>query len=68
MIKDWYQTLSWKLGLRRGMTGRSAKCPWWADRGVFALAYMEGMAISNSSVDSRVLPHDVGWLARDGLS
>jgi hypothetical protein len=44
-IKDWHQTLSWKLGYRRGRAGLSSKCPWWADKIVFALAFMQGKGI-----------------------
>jgi hypothetical protein len=36
------QTLSWKLGYGRGKAGRYYRCPWWADRLVFAVAYMQG--------------------------
>jgi len=38
----WRQRLSWKLGYRRGQSGRPYSCPWWADEQVFALAFMQG--------------------------
>jgi hypothetical protein len=40
-IKDWHQTLSWKLGYGRGKEGRAYSCPWWVDEVVYALAYMQ---------------------------
>jgi hypothetical protein len=42
IIKDWHQTLSWKLGFGRGKEGRAYSCPWWVDKTVYALAYMQG--------------------------
>jgi hypothetical protein len=27
-IKNWHQTLSWKLGYGRGKEGRAYSCPW----------------------------------------
>jgi hypothetical protein len=46
IIKDWHQTLSWKLGYGRGKEGRSYSCPWWVDKVVYdALAYMQGKGV-----------------------
>jgi hypothetical protein len=46
MMPEWLrnvrQAFSWKLGYRRGKAGRNYLCPWWADRLVFAVAYMQG--------------------------
>lgn len=41
-VRDIHQTLSWKVGYRRGKAGRDYRCPWWADRLVSAVAYMQG--------------------------
>jgi hypothetical protein len=38
----WRQTLSWKIGFRRGKAGRTYKCPWWADERVYGLAFLQG--------------------------
>jgi hypothetical protein len=38
IIKDWRQTLSWKLGYGRGKAGRAYGRPWWVDETVYALA------------------------------
>ena len=40
-IKDWHQTVSWKAGHADGKQGRRYQCPWWADDGIYALAYMQ---------------------------
>ena len=42
IIKDWRQTLSWKLGYGRGKAGRAYSCPGLT---VYALAYMQGKAV-----------------------
>ena len=42
IIKDWRQTLSWKLGYGRGKAGRAYGRPWWVDETVYALPYMQG--------------------------
>ena len=45
-IRDWHQTLSWKLGYGRGKEGRAYTCPWWVDKTVYALAYMQGKSVT----------------------
>jgi len=45
VARDAYQNLSWKLGFRHGKEGRPYSRPWWADRLVYALAYLQGMGI-----------------------
>ena len=47
IIKDWHQTLSWKLGYGRGKEGRPYSCPWWVDKTVYALAFMQGEEAAN---------------------
>jgi hypothetical protein len=32
----------WKLGYRHGKAGRNYRCPWWANRLVFAVVDMQG--------------------------
>jgi hypothetical protein len=44
-IRDWHQNLSWKLGFGHGKEGRQHICPWWADKTVYSLAYMQGKGI-----------------------
>lgn len=44
-IIDWRQTLSWRAGNRQGRKGRPFRCPWWADDGIFALAYMQAKGV-----------------------
>ena len=42
-IRDWHQNLSWNFGHRQGKEQRPFHCPWWADRQIFGIAYMQGM-------------------------
>jgi hypothetical protein len=49
-MKDLHQTLSWKLGYGRGRAGLSSKCPWWADKTVFALAFMQGKGVAREDL------------------
>jgi hypothetical protein len=41
-IRDWHQNLSWNVGYRRGNESLPFRCPWWADREICALAYLQG--------------------------
>jgi hypothetical protein len=41
----WRETLSWKVGFRRAKAGRVYSCPWWADEGVYGLAFMQGKGL-----------------------
>jgi hypothetical protein len=41
-LRNLHQTISYKLGYRRGRHGMPFKCPWWVDSIVFALADMDG--------------------------
>jgi hypothetical protein len=41
-VQDLHQNLSWKLGHGRGKEGRAYSCPWWVDKMVYSLAYMQG--------------------------
>jgi hypothetical protein len=42
---DAHQNLSWKLGYGRGKAGRPWSEPWWVDREVYALAFMQGKGV-----------------------
>jgi hypothetical protein len=44
VARDIRKALNWKLGYGRGQAGRNDRCPWWADRLAFAVAYMQGRA------------------------
>jgi hypothetical protein len=39
--RDAHQNLSWKLGYGREKAGRPWSEPWWVDRKIYALAYMQ---------------------------
>jgi len=39
---DAHQNLSFKLGFAHGKRGKLFKCPWWVDRVIYGLAYIEG--------------------------
>ena len=41
-IRDWRQNFSWKLGYRQGQRRQQFRCPSWADRETFGLAYLQG--------------------------
>ena len=41
-LRDWHQNLSWGAGYRQGKRKQPFRCPWWADREIFGLAYMQG--------------------------
>jgi hypothetical protein len=47
IIKDWHQTLSWKLGYGWGKEGRAYTCPWWVDKTVYVLAHMREKEAAN---------------------
>lgn len=42
-IRDWHQNLSWNAGYRQAMRERPFHLPWWVDREIFGLAYIQGM-------------------------
>jgi hypothetical protein len=43
-IRDFHQTLSYKLGFAHGLRNRQPfLSPWWADRMVYSLAFMDGL-------------------------
>jgi hypothetical protein len=44
-LHDWWQTLSWKRGYAHGKKGRPHQCPWWADKLVYAAAYLQGKGL-----------------------
>jgi hypothetical protein len=46
--RDAHQNLSWKLGYGRGKEGRDCSEPWWVDRKVYALAYLQGKGVKVS--------------------
>jgi hypothetical protein len=42
-LRDFHQTLSYKIGFAHGLRNRRPfSCPWWLDRVVYSLAFMEG--------------------------
>jgi hypothetical protein len=45
IIRDWQQTLSWKLGHGHARHQRASRCPWWADQQIYSLAYLQGKGI-----------------------
>jgi hypothetical protein len=49
-LRDAHQNLSWKLGYGRGKAGRPWIEPWWVDRKIYALAYMQGKGVEIPSV------------------
>jgi hypothetical protein len=48
--RDVHQNLSWKLGCGRGKAGRPWTEPWWANRKIYALAYMQGKGLELSNM------------------
>jgi hypothetical protein len=48
--RDAHQNLRWKLGYGRGKAGRPWTEPSWADRMIYALAYMQGKGVKIRSV------------------
>ena len=42
--------LSWKVGFERGVKEQPYSCPWWADREVLTLAYIQGRGVKIRSV------------------
>jgi hypothetical protein len=49
----WRQTLSWKVGFRRGKAGRAYSCPRWADERVYGLAFLQGKSVEPSPPDDK---------------
>jgi hypothetical protein len=43
--RDAHQNLSWKLGYGRGKAGRPWTEPWWVDRKIYAIAFMQGKGL-----------------------
>jgi hypothetical protein len=48
--RDAHQNLSWKLGYGRGRARRPWTEPWWVDRKVYGLAYLQGKGVEIPSV------------------
>jgi hypothetical protein len=44
-LRDLRQTLSYNMGYGLGCQGLPFKCPWWADKAVCGLAYIEGRKV-----------------------
>lgn len=55
---DWSlrQRLSWRVGQARGKAGRPYSCPWWADKHVYALAFMQAVGFGPNETPSEP-PH-----------
>ncbi len=49
IVRDVHQNLSWKVGFARGKKGRPWSCPWWADRTVYGVAYVQGVGANIAS-------------------
>jgi hypothetical protein len=47
IIRDWHQTMSWRLGFGHGKRWRAYRCPWWADEAIYRLGhnYSRGVEI-----------------------
>jgi hypothetical protein len=45
LMRDWHQTLSWKLGHGHAKAGRPHAPPWWVDKVSYAIAYMQGKGV-----------------------
>lgn len=58
-VREVQQNRSWKLGFENGKDGRPYICPWWADRLVYALAYLQGKGAKFPSVGGP--PNDRGY-------
>jgi hypothetical protein len=56
--RDARQNLSWKLGYGRGKEGRTWSEPWWVDRKVYALAYMQGKLADMQAKGASKAPSD----------
>lgn len=44
-IVDLHQTLSANAGYKAGRNSVPFKCPWWADDGIYGLAYLQGKGV-----------------------
>jgi hypothetical protein len=43
-LRDLHQNLSYRLGYAHGSRRRKPfKCPWWVDKTIYGLAYMDGL-------------------------
>jgi hypothetical protein len=58
-LRDAQQNLSWKLGFGNGIEGQPYSRPWWADRSVYALAYLQGKSAEFAPVGEE--PGDRGY-------
>jgi hypothetical protein len=44
-LRTIHQKLSYQLGFARGLRGRPFKSPWWVDRTVYAIGYIDGQRV-----------------------
>jgi len=56
--RDLRQNMSWKLGYGRGKAGRPWSEPWWVDRKVYGLAYMQGKGVDLASFSKNITETD----------
>jgi hypothetical protein len=51
-IRELHQTLSYNMGYGLGCRGLPYKCPRWADKTIYSLAYVEGHKAYLNSIGS----------------
>jgi hypothetical protein len=44
-LRDWHQNLSWNVGYNHACRGQKHAPPWWADKQIYALAYLQGKGV-----------------------
>ena len=52
-LRDMHQNISWNLGFKQGKEGLQHKCPWWVDRMVFSLAYLQAKGVEIPDVGDK---------------
>ena len=53
-VKKWRETLSSKLGFKRGKAGRAYSCPWWADEAAYTSAFIHGKGVEISAANRAI--------------
>jgi hypothetical protein len=58
LLRNWHKNVSWKLGYLRGRKRLPWKSPWWADKMVHSLGYMQGKGVELSPLTESNAKHD----------
>jgi hypothetical protein len=55
IVRDWHQTISWKLGFGHGKEGRAYRRPRWVNEAIYALAYTYARHVKIQTIDTPIV-------------